>query len=363
MMRKAVLLCLQPGAPFELSPPRFQLAKELYERGYETYVFFPGRVIDKEIRNKVSHWVNTIGMVNRDIRGKIREIKPSFLIAFTYDDAIVAYCLSQIMKDVKFIYFNVEIYTAYYEFSVNQKNIKGYFTALTQYTFNKIREMIYTRNSELLVVQDSLRKKILSEHHIKHNRTILIPNSHIFQKESIWNGIPSGICYSGSFDNIWIEPLVDGFEVVKSPITFAGWGNLSISKKIKKMPNIQAIFQKLSSKDLDVFLSKYAVGLVSYSESMDDNVKYIGLASGKFFKHLSLGQPVIAIYSPGMAEEIEKHNLGIVIHKASEIDAAYKIIMGNYGYYRKNVIDTYIKKYDYKKNIQIFINYVERIIG
>ena len=357
-MGKAVLLCLQPGAPFELSPPRYQLANELYERKHEIYVFFPGRIADREIRDKITHWVNTTGMTNPEIRKKIRGIRPSFVIAFTYEDAIVAYSLSQTMKNVKFYYFNIEIYTAEYEKIVNGKGKNVKFKVISKYAMNKMRELIFAKNSELLIVQDSLRKKVLAKYHIKHHRTMLIPNSHVLHSEKIYDGAVEGICYSGSFDSVWTEPLAEGFEEIKSPITFAGWGNLPFSQKAKKMSNIHVIFQKLPSKELDSFLRQYAVGLISYSESKDDNVKYIGLASGKFFKHLSLGQPVISIDSPGMSEEIEKYDLGIVIRKAVEIDDAYKRIMDNYEYYRNNVIETYQKKYDYRKNIQKFIKYL-----
>lgn len=359
-MGKAVLLCLQPGAPFELSPPRYQLVNELYERKHEIYVFFPGRMADRELRDKITHWSNTTGMTNPEIRKKIREIRPSFVIAFTYDDAIVACRLSQTMRGVKFYYFNIEIYTAEYEYIVNGKGGNGKFNVAGKYAMNKMREIIFAKNCELLVVQDSLRKKVLANYHIKHHRTMLIPNSHVFQREKIYEGVVEGICYSGSFDNVWTEPLIDGFEEVKAPITFAGWGNLPFLQKAKKMSNIHVIFQKLPSSELDSFLCQYAVGLISYSESKDDNVKYTGLASGKLFKHLSLGQPVISIYSPRMSEEIEKYGLGIVIRKATEIDAAYEKIMDNYEYYRNNVIEIYQKRYDYKKNIQKFIKYMEK---
>ena len=104
-----------------------------------------------------------------------------------------------------------------------------------------------------------------------------------------------------------------------------------------------------------MYLQKYAIGLVCYCRGSDDNLNYIGLSSGKFFKHLSLGQPVIVLGRSRMSREVEKYGLGVAVDHPSDIEEAYNRIMGNYDEYRNNVISIYQRKYDYRKIIQPFL--------
>lgn len=265
------------------------------------------------------------------------------------------------MNKTNFYYYNLEIYTWAYEKRAHRADTYDRLEGLVTYIFNKAREISYVRNTRLFVIQDELRKKVAQKHFIRHKHTMLIPNSYVFEEDSLCGEGAKGVCYTGGLYSVWTGMLSAGIEKVsKTPITFAGWGSVSFSKKISNMPNMKVIFQKLLPEEYDAFLKQYAVGLICYSEIEDDNVNYIGMASGKYFKYLSLGQPVIAIHCLGMEDDIKKYGLGIVIRDVSQLDKAYSHIISNYNYYRDNVKRVYREKYDYKKVIRPFLDYLEQ---
>lgn len=360
-MKKIVLLCQQIGCPFELSPARYQLLDELLERNYEVYVLFPGYIPNKTMRDKIDCFVNTEEMSEREIRNRIRQISPASVIAFTYEDARILYQLPLLMKNTNFYYYNLEIYTWAYEKRAHRAGIYGFLEGMLTYIANKTNEIRYVKNTKLFVIQDELRKKVSQKHFIRHKHTMLIPNSYVFDKDNLCGEEANGVCYSGGLYSVWTGMLSDGIEKVsRTPITFAGWGSVSFSKKISKMPNMKVVFQQLLPDEYDAFLKQYAVGLICYSEIEDDNVNFIGMASGKYFKYLSLGQPVIAMHCLGMEKDIKRYGLGIVIDDVSKLDEAYEQIISNYRYYRDNVRRVYREKYDYKKVIRPFLEYLEK---
>ena len=67
------------------------------------------------------------------------------------------------------------------------------------------------------------------------------------------------------------------------------------------------------------------------------------------FKHLSIGQPIIVNNIPGLAEEVEKYKLGVVVHNVRELSAAVQTITADYDSYVKNIRKVYRTRYDYRK--------------
>ena len=106
-----MLLCQQQGCPIELSPARYQLIHEMNKKGYEIYVFVAGTIPNKRIKREIHHIINTANLSTKDIRNKIKNITPEYVIAFTYEDTIILYPLPYIMNKTAFIYYNLEIYT------------------------------------------------------------------------------------------------------------------------------------------------------------------------------------------------------------------------------------------------------------
>ena len=136
-----------------------------------------------------------------------------------------------------------------------------------------------------------------------------------------------------------------------------------VPKSIKILHSINpgVIFkeQSLSPQKHLEFLKQFAVGFVWYDHSEDENEENIGMASGKLFRHLSIGQPVIVSASPGLAKIVSEYKIGIVIKDISELAKAYEKIMSNYSQYQDNVRQIYKKKFDYAQNIKKFLKKME----
>ncbi len=365
-MKKIILLCLQSGCLMELSPARYQLIYELRKCGYQIYVYYPGNISDKNIRNQIFQAVNTRNLSTKAIKNKIKGMEPDYVIAFTYEDARILYNLPGKMKRTSFIYFNLEIYTPSMEQYVQ---LEGKFLRIrswTSYVQNKIKEIIFVKQCKLFVIQDGLRRKVSAQYGIFHSNTLLIPNSYIFHKEDIIKDQPFGIIYSGGINKLQLESLMKELKSLPNlPITFSGWSDKWFREQYKKLrithPDIKVYDQKISPEKFPEYLKQYAVGLIWYSQTKDENVNNIGMSSGKFFRHLSLGQPIIVNDCPGMGKIVEKYQLGIVIRDVSQLPWAYSQLMENYAYYRENIINVYKSKFDFAKLIHPFLIQLENL--
>ncbi|MBD5492111.1 MAG: glycosyltransferase family 4 protein [Lachnospiraceae bacterium] len=349
-----VLMC-QQGIPFRLSPARIQMVDELIKRGSKVVLFFPGRVRETELKKKVKAVVDTSKMEAAAIRRQVREYKPDIVICFTQEDTQICFSLPYIMKNTTFYYYNLEIYVK--SIKLKSANICSRFINRIDYLQNKLKEIIYVKGCEGIVIQDKLRKRILRKYGISHSRTWLIPNSYYRNEKEYHVSHKTGLIYSGTvganFLGTFIEQ-VDDLEDIE--ITISGW--YLTNRKLIHSPNIKFIKHNFSQEQYTEFISAYDIALLWYSDQSDDNVYNIGLASGKYFKHLSLGQPVISNRVPGLAEEIEKYKVGIVIDNVKELKAAVQKITENYDFYTENIKRVYDRKYDYGRASQIFFDYI-----
>jgi len=364
-MKKVVLLSLDT-ALLEWSPAKYQLLEELSIRGFETYLFLPGRLKNRGTYSSIKHVINTKNMSNRDIRKKIMSIAPQAVIATLFVDTNVIYKLPFVMKGTSFYYYNLEIYTPYLNKDIRKENFWVYMEYKFQYPVNKMKEILYTKAVKAFSIQDTLRLRLSRKYHIYRPNPILIPNSYIFDEKKIISGQPSGVIYTGGIKR---DFLLGQFKNLKSvrrtPLTFSGRIDTWCKREMKKIrytnPDIKFVEQVLPINEFTSYLQQFAVGLVWYSPAREDEARYyIGLSSGKMFKHLSLGQPVIAIKCRGITELVNRYKLGVVIDNISELDNAYDEIMKNYPYYKKNVIKVYSEKFDYKKLIVPFLDEIEK---
>lgn len=355
------------GDWLELSPARYQLLESVANMGYETYIILNGHLKQKRKFPYVHHLVSAKQMRNRDIRNKIKDIAPQVVIASTYQDIKAIYTLPYFMKNTNFYYYNLEVYTSYVSPNLKKDNLILYLKKKIEYPCNKIKEIIYTTKTKAFTIQDDLRCRLSAKYHIKHKNTILIPNTYVFDENKITFLRGEGIIYTGGISWCIMEEQFVNLEKVKRvPITFSGWTDHAydayIAKFRKTNPNITFVMQQLSAEKYTEYLQQYAVGFVWYSskrELVDENDYYIGLASGKMFKYLSMGKPVIVMNSKEIANEVRKYKLGIAINNLSELEDAYIKIMANYPYYQRNVIEVYKHKYDFKKVISPLLDCIE----
>lgn len=370
MKKKVVLMSLE-GCDIEQSPAKYQLLSELSERGFETYVFCPGRLKRRKVGKKtesIDHVINVEGMQGRSIRRKIININPHVVIATVYVDAIVIFNLPLRMKNTAFFYYNLEVYTPYLNKDIKKENFGFYMNYKFKYPVNKIKEILYTKSVRAFSIQDSLRRNLSKKYYIWHPNTILIPNSYVYEESEVIPDGQSGIIYAGGIKRDFLVEQFDNLKTVKNvPLTFSGVIDQWCMERIKKLrhtnSNLKFENQLLSIDDYTDYMRKFAVGLVWYSPYREDEARYfIGLSSGKMFKHLSMGQPIIAVRCQGITEVVNKYKLGVVVDNISELEGAYNAIMENYSYYRENVIRTYRNKFDFKKVIVPFLECIEKSV-
>lgn len=365
-MKKVLLMCLQ-GVPYETSPARYQLVQALKENGYETFVFNYGRIKSWEDRRGIDHYVNLFKLSPKEIRNKIKNIMPEYIIVSTDDDIRILFPILPLLKKTTFIYYNLEIFTPQREQRLHRNKSKWLYSVSWRsgYLWNKAKEMIFTKKCKFFVIQDELRKRVANKYFISHKNTILIPNSYVFDPKEIIGPEAAGVIYSGILARFRMEPLMEQlWNMPNFPLVFSGqsdaWSREQFQKLQDTHPDIKFYEQSLSLQEHLAFIKQYAVGFVWYDHSQDENEEYIGLASGKFFRHLSIGQPVIVSSSPGIGSIVKKYKLGIVIDDISRLKEAYDEIMKNYSYYQNNIKRVYAKKFNFTKNIDAFLKGMEK---
>ena len=163
MKRKVVLMALE-GCNIEQSPAKYQLLSELGERGFETYVFYPGRLRRRKIGKiveSIDHIINVEGMSDSEIRKCIININPHVVIATVYVDTAVIFNLPFVMKNTSFFYYNLEIYTPYLNKDIIKEDLGFYVSYKLKYPVNKIKEILYTR-----AVPKQCRRRQISQSYI-----------------------------------------------------------------------------------------------------------------------------------------------------------------------------------------------------
>ena len=370
MKKKVVLMALE-GCNIEQSPAKYQLISELSEWGFEIYVFYPGRLKRRKVGKiveSIDHIINIEGMSDKEIRKRIININPHVVIATVYVDAAVIFNLPYIMKNTAFFYYNLEIYTPYVNKEIKKEDIGFYVSYKFKYPVNKVKEVLYTRAVRAFSIQDSLRRNLSKKYYVWHPNTILIPNSYVYEESEIIPDGQIGIIYAGGIKRDFLVEQFDDLKTVKNvPLTFSGVIDQWCMERIKKLkrtnPNLKFENQLLPVNEYTDYMRTFAVGLVWYSSLKEDEANYcIGMSSGKMFKHLSLGQPIIAVRCLGIAEVVNKYKLGVVIDNISELESAYDTVMKNYSYYRENVIKTYKNKFDFKRVIAPFLECIEKSV-
>ena len=214
----------------------------------------------------------------------------------------------------------------------------------------KLPEIKASKGISFAVVQDDKRAEKLSEENkINKEKLIKIPVTSSFSKPYTKNmslyhelGIPLDkkiLIFIGSvakwacidktlpqlsrFPDSWVLVLHDRYGKVRSKINSMlvelNLDPTSISEKLYysnlKLPTTEDMHHLLHSADL---------GLCTYCPTYSDmytgdNLKYIGLASGKFMTYLQHGLPIVTISGSQMGEIVKNNRLGFTLDKIQEL--------------------------------------------
>lgn len=214
----------------------------------------------------------------------------------------------------------------------------------------KLPEIKASKGVSFAVVQDDKRAEKLSEENkIDKEKLIQIPVTSSFSKPYIKNmslyhelGIPLDkkiLIFTGSvakwacidkillqlsrFPDSWVLVLHDGHGKVRprinSMLVELNLDPISISDKLYysnlKLPTTEDMHHLLHSADL---------GLCAYCPTYSDmytgdNLKYIGLASGKAMTYLQHGLPIVTTSGGQMGEIVKNNRLGFTLDKIEDL--------------------------------------------
>ena len=258
----------------------------------------------------------------------------------------------------------------------------------------KMPEIKASKGISFAVVQDNKRAEKLSEENkIDKEKLIQIPVASSFSKPYKKNmslyqelGIPSDkkiLLFIGSvakwtcidkilsqltrFPNSWVLVLHDGYGKIRSKVNSMlvdlNLDPMSISDKLYysnlKLPTTEDMYHLLHSADLG-FCAYYPTYSNIYT---GDNLKYIGLASGKTTTYLQHGLPVVTISDGQIGEIVKNNRLGFTLEKIEDLpDCLTNYNSSEAQLMHKDCYDYFNREFSFKLFKEKFLNKVREAI-
>lgn len=250
-------------------------------------------------------------------------------------------------------------------------------------------EIKYSKDVDLVLIQDERRKKLLSET-VDFRDSVEYVNIPVSPKRIEINSdrnklkaelnIPAEktiVVYSGTLRK-WsgINEILDLFNDKWSPDFWLVIHTHSILEEgdelkkridclISKGKNISFHNKPFDDfKDYAEFLSGCDIGIATYFPDDNDifagkNIKEIGLSSGKFSTYMMLGIPTVTTSNSMYRELNDQYNFGEVIENTGEIPAALISIKNNYAQKSAGCNAMYESELNPEKKLQTLMNYIE----
>lgn len=247
-------------------------------------------------------------------------------------------------------------------------SIKKYLhKALMKYCLNRVDNVIIQDASRL-----DLLKSIFPTTEIR--RSTLVPNTYIASIEPVSAELPwfdkireeskPLVLYAGTIERWALS--TEMFEAIKRMkevnFLFSGWSRDGFSEElVRRYEGAENIHFSLGIKsrgDLNYMVSRSDIGLAYYN-LWDDNVRYMGLSSGKINKYLSFGKPVVVNKMLNIAGLVEEKGFG----RSADIETlagSIHHILADYRAYRKNINDRFLVEYDFEGPYLKIIDEIER---
>ena len=371
------IVLLMPRGDYESTPCVKSLAEELAVNGIEVNVLtirneaFPVPEVE-ERKNKVSIIYCPL-IRQRSFWENVPLITGVFslwafyhLIITKYDYAIfngvrALYMsgLFGLISKTKIVYNSLELYISH-EITSPLKKI-----------FKRL-ESFLNRRVDLSIIQDAQRASILvSENGINRDSVLLFPNStrgsaigrsakarlDLLVKYSLPEESKI-IIYSGSFFAPW--GMVD--ELLRSVESWPRDWYLLLHSRTKsndvKMicedlsldisENLILSNEPLTNKEYEHLVQGCDVGLALYDGSVSDNIKYVGLSSGKLAQYLKYGLPILVNELPMWKDIISDYKCGETILADMKMHQALNKIFADYESYQKGAVRVFDSTFSLK---------------
>lgn len=202
----------------------------------------------------------------------------------------------------------------------------------------KQAEVIASRRAQRIITQDPLRAEWFIRHHgVSQQKIIVVPNTPLQPPEvrrEAWLhqmlSLPEGCRVVLNIGSLIREHMAVALaeSALEWPAGFIlvmhGWFAREAEKtRCEQIARARPDRLRLSTQSLppaqkDLVYHSADFGLVFY-EPVNDNLRFVGAASGKLFEFMRCGVPVIASRLPGMQRLIEEPGWGILVDRVEDI--------------------------------------------
>ena len=201
-------------------------------------------------------------------------------------------------------------------------------------------------------------------------KIFIIPNSPVFKKQSLYEGKKKGLLYGGTaWDPFGFYHCLEYLRIYKDTAltvqgALPGEEREKISTEYNELINESLLHlndKYLSNDEVVNYFSQFEIGICFYNFDVEwiRHFNYQSAPSGKMFKYLAAGVPVLAINIIGF-KFIEEMNCGVLINdlKPESIRAGIEKIRSDYNHYRANT-QIAAAHYSFDKAVQPYLDYVK----
>jgi hypothetical protein len=277
------------------------------------------------------------------IKKAIRKLKPDVIIAVDFRQLFFTELLN---KKVEFL--SLELSDNIYK---------------AECKYNKINSVI---------IQSRERLDYVFPGNKKPSKVFFVQNAPVFKELEINNSERRGLVYCGTaWDHFGFYHCLNFLkEYSNYSMTVKGAIRKDDLMRVKKeypelIQDKRLVIDDIYSDDKEVvnYLTKFRIGFCFYNFLIKeiDTFNYHSAPSGKLFKYLAAGVPVIGIDIPGFGI-IKEFNCGVLIKSLDPltIKTAIEKIESNFDYYSFNCLRV-AKEYSFDKTTRPFLEYLETV--
>lgn len=285
--------------------------------------------------------------------------RPQYILAIGLRGLIVGGLLAAIFR-AKLVYNCLEIYPA--------RATTGFMGSLA----HRIEAYLNAR-AVATVIQDEQRSALLARvNGLRCHRFVYFPNYPLVSRDApdpmgvenfkMSRGIPINkriLLYSGGlYAGVGLERLLLGLEKLGDDwlvILQSHDGILQLDRAVVDAMvaagRLLVLQEPLEARAYEVLVEGCDIGLAWYSTS-DENMKYVGLSSGKVGAYWSKGKPIIINRIPFFDVVCEEYNSGVAVRSMEDVLEGIRVIVSDYEKYSRGSSFCYKKYFDAEKGRQ-----------
>lgn len=325
------ILIIHPEGNIKNNPNLYYFTKELVNNGFAVTVFshHKPQIYQGELFEGAEFIFYTDDK-SYNLKTRLKLFKQKFSAIIGVDDGIID--AAQIAKILNIPYSFLS-YELFFDYELEKLN-DPYYSKI------KRKSRIACQNINFAIVQDEVRKEILSkEYDVDLDKILLMPvaasgvrkltkTNYFHEKLSI----PLEKCillYMGWMDEILLKRIVDYTQYMPKNWVLVVHSRYKYQGEIPKDFNKNKIYFSLDSPienidDLGILLSACDAGFCTYQASFDtpftgDNISYIGMSSGKTTTFLQYGIPVVVENMNMWDKIVEEQAIGFELKQLSDL--------------------------------------------